>query len=396
MSQRRQDLFKKKVEERLEKAKELLKDDSNTTEVKSRKRGLTHFGMAELQQTKEELERSKQLIRELEEKLHQAQVSANEHKAFNEAVGKGTLLAELSPEQIIVSEHDRNEIALKEPEFDQLVSSIQESGQLIPIVVRPIGEGQYELIAGFRRLNACKQLNRSVIASIMKADDTQAQILKTIENHVRTDLTVFERAESYVNIIDRLKLTTVRGLAKKLGVGRSEVSRYYRIGKYIPADLKRLLEVVEPAPSDTLPANETIKRTYPAVSHLEKIVDLITDLDKNHNISAETIVERITSDFIKNKNHYGNNAVKRAQRIIAILTDWKRSLKTMETDTESKREKPDGSLKGFIYLDGKQYPVHRRGKRISIEADSAEEASKIEKWLTEKLFEHDPNSKTNS
>ena len=396
MSRRRQDLFKKKAEERLEKARELLKDDSSATEVKSRKRGLTHFGMAELQQTKEELERSKQLIKELEEKLHQAQVSANEHKAFQDAVGKGILLAELSPDQIIVSEHDRNEISLKEPEFDQLVSSIQESSQLIPIVVRPVGDGKYELIAGFRRLNACKQLGRPVIASIMEADDIQAQILKTIENHVRTDLTVFERADSYVNIIDRLKLTTVRGLARKLGVGRSEVSRYYRIGKYIPDELKHILEVVEPAPSDILAADATVKRTHPAVSHLEKIVDLITDLQKNHGISNASIVERVAFDFNNNENHYGNNASRRAQRIITLLTDWKHSLESAKSDSDGNQMKHDGTLKGFIYLSGKQYPVRRRGKRISIEADSAEDARKIEKWLTEKLTEHNPNNVSDS
>ncbi|RME58500.1 hypothetical protein D6779_06350, partial [Candidatus Parcubacteria bacterium] len=137
MSRRRQDLFKKKAEERLEKAKELLKEEPGTPDARSRKRGLTHFGMAELQQTKEELEKSQALIAELQEKLKQVQANASDQKAFQDAVSKGTLIAELSPDDIIVAEHDRDEIALKEPEFDQLVASIEESGQLIPIVVRP-------------------------------------------------------------------------------------------------------------------------------------------------------------------------------------------------------------------------------------------------------------------
>ncbi|MEG1875656.1 MAG: ParB/RepB/Spo0J family partition protein, partial [Angelakisella sp.] len=86
-------------------------------------------------------------------------------------------------------------------ELDSLARSIAQNGLLVPIAVRSTPEG-YLLIAGERRLMACKRLGLSEIAAIVEDVDEQASaVLSLIENLHRQGLNCFEEAEGIKNLL---------------------------------------------------------------------------------------------------------------------------------------------------------------------------------------------------
>lgn len=123
-------------------------------------------------------------------------------------------------------------------EFDpaaitELANSIRAAGLLQPVVVRPvIGEkSNYELIAGERRLRACKQLGWSEIpAIVMNATDQNAGIWALIENVHRADLNPMDRALSLKELASEFKLTH-EALAEQVGLDRSSVTNLLRLAE---------------------------------------------------------------------------------------------------------------------------------------------------------------------
>jgi DNA modification methylase len=97
----------------------------------------------------------------------------------------------LDPEQITIGWRARVELRA----IDDLASSIEECGQLQPIAVSKNGTG-YELIAGHRRLEACRSLGQGVKAIVVKTVDEADAIWKQLtENVQRSDFTKLELGE---------------------------------------------------------------------------------------------------------------------------------------------------------------------------------------------------------
>lgn len=115
----------------------------------------------------------------------------------------------------------------------ELANSIRSAGLLQPVVVRPAtGEkSSYELIAGERRLRACKQLGWSEIpAIVMNATDQNAGIWALIENVHRADLNPMDRALSLKQLASEFKLTH-EALAEQVGLDRSSVTNLLRLSE---------------------------------------------------------------------------------------------------------------------------------------------------------------------
>lgn len=84
----------------------------------------------------------------------------------------------------------------------QLVASIQEYGILEPIIVRPLGNGLYELIAGERRLRAAKELRLDEIPIISRDCTDQAALqIALMENLQRDDLSPIEETEAILSLL---------------------------------------------------------------------------------------------------------------------------------------------------------------------------------------------------
>lgn len=110
----------------------------------------------------------------------------------------------------------------------ELANSIQQHGLFTPILVRESKQG-YELVAGERRLRACKELEMEEISAIVvDFDDDQMMEIALIENVQREDLNVIEEAMGYKALIDRLELTQDQ-VAKRVSKSRSHVTNLLRL-----------------------------------------------------------------------------------------------------------------------------------------------------------------------
>jgi len=125
-------------------------------------------------------------------------------------------------------------------ELDSLTESIRREGVLMPILLRPQGDG-YELIAGERRWRASQAAGLKEIPAVIRdVDDMQALELAIIENEQRDDLTAIESARAYRRMIDEFGCTQQQ-VAEKFGVSRVQVSNLIRLLQLSPI-IKEMIE----------------------------------------------------------------------------------------------------------------------------------------------------------
>ncbi|OOY41606.1 chromosome partitioning protein ParB, partial [Solemya velum gill symbiont] len=92
--------------------------------------------------------------------------------------------------------------------LQELADSISEQGIVQPIVVRPIGEGKYEIIAGERRWRAAQLAGLSEVPVVVRdVDDKSAMAMALIENIQRDDLNPLEEADALQRLISEFGLT---------------------------------------------------------------------------------------------------------------------------------------------------------------------------------------------
>jgi len=116
----------------------------------------------------------------------------------------------------------------------ELSDSIKEIGLIQPISVRSREDGRYELIAGERRLRACKLAQLPEVPSlIVKMEDTESAVVALVENLQREDLNFIEEAEGYQHLIDDHGFSQKR-IAEQIGKNQSTVSNKLRILKLPP------------------------------------------------------------------------------------------------------------------------------------------------------------------
>jgi ParB family chromosome partitioning protein len=110
-------------------------------------------------------------------------------------------------------------------QLDGLITSIEEKGLLEPIVVRPVGDG-FEVVAGHRRLEACKRLGwRKIPCHIIELDDREAYEVSLIENLQHKSLDPIEEALAFKRYVDEYGYGSVTELARRIGKSHSYVSR---------------------------------------------------------------------------------------------------------------------------------------------------------------------------
>lgn len=125
-----------------------------------------------------------------------------------------------------------------EEELDGLKQSIAEAGLIQPLVVRALA-GRYELIAGERRLRACKLLGMDRVLCVVQRCEAEedSALMALIENVQRRDLHFFEEAECYRAVLRTYRMTQ-ETLAKKLGKTQSFLANKLRLLQFSP-DLRR-------------------------------------------------------------------------------------------------------------------------------------------------------------
>ena len=111
----------------------------------------------------------------------------------------------------------------------ELAQSIQAHGMIQPIVVRPIGEKRYQIVAGERRWRAAKRIGLSEVPVIIREmNDTEAGQIAMIENLQRENLNPIEEAMGYQALMEQFHMTQDE-VAKTVGRSRPAVANSLRL-----------------------------------------------------------------------------------------------------------------------------------------------------------------------
>ena len=143
---------------------------------------------------------------------------------------------------------------IDDAKMHELVESIMLNGVLVPVTVRPVEDGNYEMISGHRRLFAVKQIGFDCIPAIVKEyDDDEATLAMIDSNLQREEILPSEKAFAYKMRYDAMKRQGKRNdltssqigkklwaneqLAKEVGESRNQVHRLMRLTEVIPSIL---------------------------------------------------------------------------------------------------------------------------------------------------------------
>jgi ParB family transcriptional regulator, chromosome partitioning protein len=154
------------------------------------------------------------------------------------ALGKGLAQligeqAEAAPSEVAVesirpnANQPRN--SFDDEALQELAASIREVGILQPIIVRPLAEGTYELIAGERRWRAAQLAGLATVPVIVRSAGRQDSLeWALIENIQREDIAPLECARAYRRLVDEFGLTQ-EAVADKVGKSRVAVTNTLRL-----------------------------------------------------------------------------------------------------------------------------------------------------------------------
>lgn len=159
----------------------------------------------------------------------------------------GNFIPELAIASIVIGTTNARKI-FSADRLQELAASIVEKGILEPLIVRPLGNDRYELVAGERRFRAAKIAGLKAVPAIAKQlDDNAAAEIQVIENDQREDLAPLERAAGYQVLIDRFGHTP-EALAAKLGKSKAFIYGFLKLNHLPP-------EAAEAVAKGTLPVS---------------------------------------------------------------------------------------------------------------------------------------------
>ncbi len=153
--------------------------------------------------------------------------SANEKNETAAAADKdGAAMVRLS---LLEPNKDQPRENFDDEKLGELADSIRENGVLQPILVRPLENGGYQIVAGERRWRASRLAGLSEVPVYIKElDDRQTMQMALIENIQRQDLSPIEEAAAYKSLIETYGLTQQEA-AVAVGKSRSAVANSLRL-----------------------------------------------------------------------------------------------------------------------------------------------------------------------
>jgi ParB family transcriptional regulator, chromosome partitioning protein len=142
----------------------------------------------------------------------------------------------------IESNPEQPRLAFDEATLEELAASIREHGVLQPILVRPIGENHFQLIAGERRWRASKIAGMASIPALVEdIDDDTALEISIIENLQREDISPLDEAAMYDRMIKDHGYS-IRRLADKLGKDKGYLENRLRLAD-APPEVRELVSL---------------------------------------------------------------------------------------------------------------------------------------------------------
>ena len=141
---------------------------------------------------------------------------------------RGAVLSDVAVASVSPNPHQPR-VHFDEESLTDLAASIAEMGVLQPILVRPIGGGAYELIAGERRWRAAQRAGLAMIPAVIRITDDVGSVEQAlVENLHRQDLTALEEAAAYQQLLEEFGLTHDQ-VATRVGKSRSAITNSLRL-----------------------------------------------------------------------------------------------------------------------------------------------------------------------
>ena len=143
------------------------------------------------------------------------------------------------PREIPLDQIDRNPFQTRshvnEEQLAELAASIVANGVVQPILVRPLAEGRFQLIAGERRWRASQIAGKATIPAILRqVSDEQAMEITIVENLQRADLNPMEQARAFERLSREFHMTQEQ-MATRTGKDRATVANFLRLLRLPPA-----------------------------------------------------------------------------------------------------------------------------------------------------------------
>jgi ParB family chromosome partitioning protein len=149
------------------------------------------------------------------------------------------------PREIPLEQIDRNPFQTRsrvnEDQLAELAASIVANGVVQPILVRPIADGRFQLIAGERRWRASQLAGKATIPAILRqVSDEQAMEITIVENLQRADLNPMEQARAFERLSREFHMTQEQ-MATRTGKDRATVANFLRLLR-LPASVQSRVE----------------------------------------------------------------------------------------------------------------------------------------------------------
>jgi ParB family chromosome partitioning protein len=152
------------------------------------------------------------------------------------------------PLEIPLDQIDRNPFQtrsqMNEEQLGELAASITANGVVQPVLVRPLANGRFQLIAGERRWRASELAGKKTIPAILRqVSDEQAMEITIVENLQRADLNPMEQARAFERLSREFHMTQEQ-MAVRTGKDRATVANFLRLLR-LPASVQTRVEAGE-------------------------------------------------------------------------------------------------------------------------------------------------------
>lgn len=202
-----------------------------------------------------------------------------------------------------------NGLRINNGSIGELASSIAEKGLLQPIVVRVLGD-RYEVVAGNRRLTACKLLKwRKIPCHIIELNDKESFEVSLVENVQHKTLNPVEEAIAFKRYVEEFGWGGISDLAEKIGKSQEYVSRRIQL-LHLP---KRVQEKIMRRRISPSIAQELLRVDSKTAEKLAEIVEI------KHMKRDE--VRRIVKSFNKHDSSDSVQSLSRTYEEIAAISD---------------------------------------------------------------------------
>ena len=203
---------------------------------------------------------------------------------------------------------------IENDELKSLEESIQNSGVLSPVIVRPKDDGRYEMISGHRRKFACNKLGIETIPCLVKKlTDDEATIFMVDSNLQREKLLPSEKAFAYKMKYEALKHqgtslpqdTTLRPvgtklrsdsiLAEEVNESARQIQRYIRLTNLVP-ELLEMVDNAECGLSPSIAFRPAVELSYLMEDEQRDLVDFIDDEEATPSLAQAIKMKKLSQD----------------------------------------------------------------------------------------------------